>query len=62
MKAAFYRTYGGPEVLEYGEIDDPTPGPEDVVVAVAAVGLNRRSPNARTRIRMGQIPRRNAAE
>lgn len=41
MKAAFYRTYGGPEVLEYGEIDDPTPGPEDVVVAVAAVGLNR---------------------
>lgn len=41
MKAALYRRHGGPEVLEYADAPDPTPGPEDVVVAVAAVGLNR---------------------
>ena len=41
MKAALYRSHGGPEVLEYADIADPTPGPDDVVVEVAAVGLNR---------------------
>ena len=41
MKAALYRSHGGPEVLEYAEVPDPVPGPGDVVVRVAAVGLNR---------------------
>ena len=41
MKAALYRTHGGPEVLEYADLPDPVPGPGDVVVKVAAVGLNR---------------------
>ncbi len=41
MKAALYRSHGGPEVLELAEVADPTPGPTDVVVAVTAVGLNR---------------------
>lgn len=41
MKAALYRTHGGPDVLEYADIADPVPGPDDVVVEVAAVGLNR---------------------
>ena len=40
MKAAFFQEHGGPEVLEYGELPDPEPGPGEVVVAVAAVGLN----------------------
>ncbi|MGD9750460.1 MAG: quinone oxidoreductase [Acidimicrobiia bacterium] len=31
---------GGPEVLEYAELADPTPGPDDVVVELAAAGLN----------------------
>lgn len=31
---------GGPEVLEYTEVDDPTAGPGEVVVAVAAAGVN----------------------
>jgi len=25
MKACFLRKYGGPEVLEYGELPDPAP-------------------------------------
>jgi len=41
MKAALYRTHGGPEVLEWADLPDPQPGPGDVVVRVAAVGLNR---------------------
>lgn len=41
MKAELYRTHGGPEVLEYAEVDDPVPGADDVVIEVAAVGLNR---------------------
>jgi NADPH:quinone reductase-like Zn-dependent oxidoreductase len=41
VKAALYRRHGGPEVLEWAEVDDPRPGPGDVVVKVAAVGLNR---------------------
>ncbi|MBI4199194.1 MAG: NAD(P)H-quinone oxidoreductase [Chloroflexi bacterium] len=32
---------GGPEVLEVREVEDPVPGPEEVLVAVKAAGLNR---------------------
>jgi putative PIG3 family NAD(P)H quinone oxidoreductase len=32
---------GGPEVLEVGEIEVPEPGPSEVLVEVAAAGLNR---------------------
>ena len=31
---------GGPEVLRWVELDDPVPGPNDLVVEVAAAGLN----------------------
>ncbi len=41
MKALLYNTPGGPEVLEYIDIPDPTPGPRDVVVDVAATTLNQ---------------------
>ncbi|HVU93126.1 MAG TPA: zinc-binding dehydrogenase [Jatrophihabitans sp.] len=41
MKAALHRSHGGPEVLEWADLPDPEPGPADVVVRVAAVGLNR---------------------
>ena len=40
MKALLYRRPGGPEVLEYVEVDDPLPGPRDVVIDVAATALN----------------------
>ena len=34
-------TAGGPEVLELARVDDPVPGPEEVLVRVAAAGVNR---------------------
>lgn len=40
MKALLYRQPGGPEVLEYTETADPTPGARDVVIDVAATSLN----------------------
>jgi NADPH:quinone reductase-like Zn-dependent oxidoreductase len=41
MKAVLYRHTGGPEVLEFADVDDPTPGPSDVVIRVEATALNR---------------------
>jgi NADPH:quinone reductase-like Zn-dependent oxidoreductase len=41
VKAVVYHQPGGPEVLRYTDVPDPTPGPVDVVVDVAAVALNR---------------------
>ncbi|MCY3643706.1 MAG: zinc-binding dehydrogenase, partial [Acidimicrobiaceae bacterium] len=41
MKAMMYRASGGPEVLEYTDVDDPVPGDSDVVLDVAATALNR---------------------
>jgi putative PIG3 family NAD(P)H quinone oxidoreductase len=32
---------GGPEVLTWSEVDDPVPGPYEVVIEVAAAGVNR---------------------
>jgi NADPH:quinone reductase-like Zn-dependent oxidoreductase len=40
MKAVFIRRYGGPEVLEYGELSDPVVGAGDVLVKVAAAAIN----------------------
>ena len=40
-KAIRIREPGGPEVIEVGEIDLPEPGPSQVLVEVAAAGLNR---------------------
>ena len=41
MKAVFYTEPGGVEVLKYQDVADPSPGPDDVVVDVAATSLNR---------------------
>ncbi len=41
MRAVVLRTYGGPEVLRIEEVDDPVPGPEEVLVAVRATAVNR---------------------
>ncbi len=40
MKAAFIRRYGGPEVIEYGELPDPRPAAGEVVVDVHAASVN----------------------
>src|SRR6266705_3073744 len=41
MKAVQFAQYGGPEVLRVYEVDDPTPGPADVLVQVKATTVNR---------------------
>ncbi|MFJ4004831.1 NADP-dependent oxidoreductase [Streptomyces sp. NPDC090023] len=40
MKAISYRRYGGPEVLEYGELPEPKVGPDQVLVRVRAAAVN----------------------
>lgn len=41
MKAVLYHEPGGPEVLEYTDVADPSPGRLDVVVRVGATAINR---------------------
>lgn len=41
MRAVVLDAYGGPEVLRVRAVPDPVPGPDEVVVQVAATALNR---------------------
>jgi NADPH:quinone reductase-like Zn-dependent oxidoreductase len=40
MKAVYIEKFGGPEVLKYGDLPDPVPGPGEVVVDVHAASVN----------------------
>ena len=40
MKAMQITEYGGPEVMKYVDLPDPSPGPDQAVVDVQAVGVN----------------------
>ncbi len=40
MKACFFRRFGGPEVLEYGDLPDPAPAAGEVVVDIHAASVN----------------------
>jgi NADPH:quinone reductase-like Zn-dependent oxidoreductase len=40
MKAVVISQYGGPEVLEYKDFPDPSPGPDEVLVRVIATSIN----------------------
>ena len=40
MKAVRIHEDGGPEVLRYEDVDDPTAGPDEVLVSLRAAGLN----------------------
>jgi len=40
MKAIRVHDFGGPEVLKLEEVDDPKPGPGQIVVRVKAAGVN----------------------
>jgi NADPH:quinone reductase-like Zn-dependent oxidoreductase len=40
MKASFFRCFGDPEVLEYGELPDPVPAAGEVLVAIHAASIN----------------------
>ncbi|QSB04031.1 NAD(P)H-quinone oxidoreductase [Natronoglycomyces albus] len=41
MRAVVIEAPGGPETLVEADLPDPTPGPEEVVIDIAAVGVNR---------------------
>jgi NADPH:quinone reductase-like Zn-dependent oxidoreductase len=41
LKAIYFEEHGGPEVLEYGELPDPEPGPGEALVSLKAAALNR---------------------
>jgi NADPH:quinone reductase-like Zn-dependent oxidoreductase len=52
MKAIVVSQYGGPEVMQYKDYPEPSPGPDEVLVRVAATSINpfdikRRSGEAR---------------
>ena len=40
MKAIRYERFGGPEVLDYVELPNPEPGPRQLLVRTAAIGVN----------------------
>ncbi|HYY62358.1 MAG TPA: NADP-dependent oxidoreductase, partial [Burkholderiales bacterium] len=40
LKACFIRRFGGPEVLEYGELPDPAPRTGEVLVEIHAASVN----------------------
>jgi NADPH:quinone reductase-like Zn-dependent oxidoreductase len=40
LKASFFRRFGGPEVLEYGELPDPAPKSGEVLIEIHAASVN----------------------
>ncbi len=52
MKAAFITQTGPPEVIQYGDLPDPKPGPNQCLIKVAAVDVNP----VDTYIRAGLVP------
>jgi NADPH:quinone reductase-like Zn-dependent oxidoreductase len=40
VKAVFFRAFGGPEVLEYGELPDPVPAAGELLVEIHAATIN----------------------
>jgi len=41
MRAVVLREHGGPEVLQIEEVDEPEPGPDQILVSVSHTALNR---------------------
>lgn len=40
MNAVFFNRHGGPDILQWGDVPTPTPGPDDVLIQVKACALN----------------------
>jgi NADPH:quinone reductase-like Zn-dependent oxidoreductase len=50
MKAAFIERFGGPEVIQYGDLPDPVAGPGEVVIDIVAATVNA----ADWKVRLGE--------
>jgi NADPH:quinone reductase-like Zn-dependent oxidoreductase len=62
MRAIQYESYGGPEVLELVEVAEPHAAPNQVRVAVKAVGVNPVDWKFRQGMMGGELPRRTGIE
>ncbi|HYN31907.1 MAG TPA: NAD(P)H-quinone oxidoreductase [Ilumatobacteraceae bacterium] len=60
MRAVVLRSHGGPEVLTIEEVDDPTPGRDEIAVDVEHTAINRA--DVLQRMGMYPDPRRRAIE
>ena len=56
MKGIKFERYGGPEVLEYGDLPDPVPGAGEVLVRVRVAGVNFTDIYQRTGTYPGALP------
>ena len=56
MKAVRIHQFGGPEVLQYEEVPTPAPGPGQVLVKLAAAGLNYSDVHQRTGHHPNKLP------
>ncbi len=56
MKAARFRQFGGPEVLEIADLPDPHPGPGQVRIAVRAAGINPSDTKKRQGLMDDELP------
>jgi NADPH2:quinone reductase len=56
MRAALIRAHGGPEAIEVAELPDPQPGPGQLLVDVAAAGVNFVDVYHRTGVYPGDLP------
>ncbi|MGW5557531.1 NADP-dependent oxidoreductase [Micromonospora sp. NPDC003944] len=56
MKAVRFHEYGGPEVLRYEDVEQPTPGVGQVRIRVAATSFNGVDGNIRAGFMQGPIP------
>ncbi|MFE9248557.1 zinc-binding dehydrogenase [Streptomyces sp. NPDC007088] len=56
MHAIRHYTFGAPDVLVYERVDDPVPGPGQVLVAVAAAGVHLLDTAIRSGVTTGPMP------
>jgi NADPH2:quinone reductase len=56
MKAAVYYENGGPEVLRYEDVPDPSPGPGEVLVRARAIGVQGGDVLNRFKGALAQVP------
>jgi len=58
MKAAYFDQFGGPDVLKYGDLPNPVPANDEIVVDIAAASVNA----ADWKFRSGQYTRHSDAK